>query len=604
VQPNFCGRTSEMKAIIEMAKEMAQSNCHSKMAFLSADSGMGKSTLAVHTIERIRKFLGGTERRVLVTKHVSNESEILLPFGVVRSILVDVLSFYCEDEDSVIDEASYCGGSCEWDSMTSSTNLDSGELGLSQFADKLESICNELNAPPAFHQLVRNHMLGVEGEEASREPLRITDLADNLNSLIKCMADVLKLCTLDADVVIVALDDVHYMDEVSWKVIQELFHTASNVVFICIARPLSKYNLTIPSAFWEQLNQQYTDEGRFVHIKLDRLTEADLKVMIAKTLGLQVKDVTGALLHNVSMTSGGNPHFANEILDMIKTRRLHSGTQESDTGDTVFASVEELILSRVDAFSPSVRHILNVATVLGSSFELVEVVAILRQMVSPAARKAIEAEKVRADLDFLVSEGVLRLVYDGFDKVGDEGTDELQDSLLAAPTEDFWAVQELMYNFSHDMWRSAILKLMLDSRKRDIHRIIGLTLENHIGNVTSDYLSRMKLFGHWKASGESTKAAALALSIGKSFEDLGLHEQSIKLYKDSLAIWRGTDEDDGIGGFTDELIASLTNIDLEMVINLFEALGKDLISVNSKDDGHEAFLVAKQLQARLLGRPA
>ena len=540
--------------------------------------------------------MGGTERRVLVTKHVSNESDILLPFGVVRSILVDVLSFYCEDEDSSIEENS----SCEWDGSSSGTT---SEEGLSQFAEKLESICNELNAPPAFHQLVCNHLLGVEGDEESREPLIITDLADNLNSLIKCMVDVLKLCTIDADVVIVALDDVHYMDEVSWKVIQELFHAASNIVFICMARPLSKYNLAIPSAFWEQLNQQYSDEGRFIHIKLDRLNKADIKLMIAKTLGLQVKDVTEVLLHNVLMTSGGNPHFANEILDMMKTRRAESGRQESDSVDTVFASVEELILSRLDAFSPSVRHILNVATVLGSSFELVEVVAILRRMVSPAAQTAIEVDKVRADLDFLVSEGVLRLLYDGYNMIGNDGTEGMQESMLDVPTDDFWAVQDSMYNFSHDMWRSAILKLMLDSRQRDIHRIIGLTLENHIGFASSDYLSRMKLFGHWKACGESTKAAALALSIGKSFENLGLHEQSVKLYNDSLAIWRGTCEDDGIGGFTDELIASLTNIDLEMVINLFEALGKDLISTNRKEDSEEAFLAAKQLQGRLLERP-
>ena len=65
-----------------------------------------------------------------------------------------------------------------------------------------------------------------------------------------------------------------------------------------------------------------------------------------------------------------------------------------------------------------------------------------------------------------------------------------------------------------------------------------------------DYGSKMKLWNHWKAAGEAGKAANLALEIGKSFEELGLHDQSIKLYEDTLELMRMQDGDaaDSIGG--------------------------------------------------------
>jgi hypothetical protein len=86
---------------------------------------------------------------------------------------------------------------------------------------------------------------------------------------------------------------------------------------------------------------------------------------------------------------------------------------------------------------------------------------------------------------------------------------------------------------------------MLDSRKRDMHLTIAKTLEKQDGSNNDDYLSRMKLFSHWRASGESEKAASLALSIGRSFEELGLQDQSTKVFQDALSMWNVGGESEG-----------------------------------------------------------
>jgi uncharacterized protein HemY len=91
---------------------------------------------------------------------------------------------------------------------------------------------------------------------------------------------------------------------------------------------------------------------------------------------------------------------------------------------------------------------------------------------------------------------------------------------------------------------------MLESRKKQIHNIIATSLETQARTKAMDYGSQMKLWHHWKAAGETGKAASLALAVGKRFEELGLHDQSIKLYEDTLELMKEQDADaaDGIGG--------------------------------------------------------
>ena len=601
VQPHFVGRKMEIKAIWQMAKEIAMSNCPSKLIHLSGDIGVGKTTLTVHAIEHITKRMDATNSRLLVTRHASNESDLLLPFGLVGSVLIDALAFYSQST-SLDGGEDFRRNSLGNDLINPAGEFSQAEdSDFAQYLNLFESICVKLNAPSAFQQWVGHTLLGVPMNNSVVEPQQLADLAKEQNSLIKYLADVLIWCTRDASLVIMALDDVHHLDEVSWKIIEELFHSASNMLMICMSLSLSNFPSSISSSFLEQLDQQYTDEGRYLSINLGCLNENEIKVMIAKSLGLLDKDVADALKRNVLMTSGGNPHFANLILDMVKTGSM--GKSESDTETAVYNSVGELILRRVDAFSPSVRLVLNVAAVFGSSFKLLEAVAILNQMVAPPQRPSVVVDKVKADLDVLVSEGVLRFVYEGFEN-GDEedGICAFPCGLPSVPLDDDWELQDLTYNFSHGMWRSTTLKLMLDSRKRDIHRIIAHTMETYIDKHSCDYLTRVNLFGHLKACGESTKAASLALYIGKSFENLGLHDQAIKIYNDSLAMWRDEDTEGAIGGFYSDMIASLTIEELEIVIALLEALGSNLSKVDKPDANEEAHRMAIQLRAHVAER--
>lgn len=563
VQPNFVGRKTEIMSLMSSAREMALTQCPSKMVYMAGESGMGKSTMVVHAIEHIRKLMGASRRRVIVTKHVSKESDLLVPFGIFRSILVNVLSYFksSQDDKSYTSYASSKGlDSIGWESLSGCSFSASEATGLTRSTDRLASICRELNAPAAFEELVGHHLLGVENK--SRESYKNRGKGSNMKSLVNFMAKAFKRCTQEASLVMVALDDVQHVDEMSWRVVQELFETTGNVLFLCTSRPLSTYRLLVDKTFWGELtNGSYHEEGRFQMMTLDRLTEMDIKAMIAKTLGLQEREVSSTLLNDVMMKSNGMPHFANEILETMKRKKGSDGRMldEGET-DIAYGSVGELLLHRIDSFDASVRNILHLGAVLGSSFEMKEVVAVLRQTVGKEESDPKLFLKTTKDaLDVAVSEGILYVVYEGGDFV-DEGDDSfVEDStgfheslqslgsstqIMAKATGESLS-PPLVYTFCHDVWRTTILNLMLDSRKRDMHKIIAKTLEKQEGRNKDDYLSRMKLFSHWKASGESKKAASLALSIGTSFEELGLQDQSIKVFQDALDMWKVADESGG-----------------------------------------------------------
>jgi class 3 adenylate cyclase len=560
VQPNFVGRKAEIMSMMVSAREMALTQCPSKIVYITGESGMGKSTMVVHAIEHVRKLMGASRRRVIVTKYVSKESDRLVPFGIFRSILVNVLSYFkaSQDDKSYASYASSNGMvSISWESLSGASFSDSEGTGLTRSADRLSSICRELNAPAAFEELVGHHLLGVENK--SREAYKNRGKGSNMKSLVSFMAKAFKRCTQEASLVMVALDDVQHVDEMSWRVVQELFETAGNVLFLCTSRPLSTYRLLVDNTFWEELTTgRYHEEERFQMMTLDRLAESDIKAMIAKTLGLQEREVSSTLLNDVMMQSNGLPHFANEILETMKRKK---GTLlEESKGDVAYGSVGELLLHRIDSFHASVRNVLNLGAVLGSSFEMREVVAVLRQIIGKkeSDRKSI-LRTAKDALDVAVSEGILYAVHEGADFIDDGMEDSLEESagyheslnsisslsLVPIPLTESSIGPQLVYTFCHDVWRTTILNLMLDSRKRDMHKIIAKTLEQQKGRNQDDYLSRMKLFSHWKASGESKNAASLALSIGSSFEELGLQDQSIKVFQDALDMWKVADESGG-----------------------------------------------------------
>lgn len=193
-----------------------------------------------------------------------------------------------------------------------------------------------------------------------------------------------------------------------------------------------------------------------------------------------------------------------------------------------YESFGDLVLQRLDSFDLTTHNMLNIGAVIGLSFTLDEVVAV-QMRASDSAEATIS--KVTEDL---------------FQVAVDEGILECR-NITGDNDSDGKIVKK--YAFYHAVWRTALLNLMLEGRKRDLHRTIAETLEEQEIEV-GDFMFNTKLFQHWIASHNFGKSAELALSVGKHFEErLGLPAQSIRLYNESLDLLRETkDNGSGVGG--------------------------------------------------------
>jgi len=103
---DFVGRTGEISAIVRLAKDVAYSVGESKMMYIQAESGTGKSSLVVQAISKVRKMEIASKKRVIITRNISNEGDRMVPFRYVdlpyqhycyfiRSVSASSFSLFC-----------------------------------------------------------------------------------------------------------------------------------------------------------------------------------------------------------------------------------------------------------------------------------------------------------------------------------------------------------------------------------------------------------------------------------------------------------------------------------------------------------------------------
>jgi class 3 adenylate cyclase len=78
---NFVGRKEEIKTILQNASEMMRHPSVCRFLLIESKSGVGKSTAMAHGIEHVRRQFNPNQNRLVVIKHVSKESDSLVPFG-------------------------------------------------------------------------------------------------------------------------------------------------------------------------------------------------------------------------------------------------------------------------------------------------------------------------------------------------------------------------------------------------------------------------------------------------------------------------------------------------------------------------------------------
>lgn len=80
VNPHFVGRKNEINQVSAVAKDMSMSEGPCRMMIVWGDSGSGKSDFLVQTVSVVRRMIFTSRRRLILTRNVGNEGDVLIPF--------------------------------------------------------------------------------------------------------------------------------------------------------------------------------------------------------------------------------------------------------------------------------------------------------------------------------------------------------------------------------------------------------------------------------------------------------------------------------------------------------------------------------------------
>lgn len=572
-EPNFVGREKEICQVVQLAHDTILSpQSESKFILNFGPSGMGKTTFLVHALDSVRQQLelkapnyGG----VVFINHICLDSEMLVHFATFQTIFAKIMTLYARSSDdgtssNFIDEES---------ERSQSSNSTATDVSQSKLIESIRDIGRDIQAPPDLIAYATRYLLESNADLATRKsPPRKAVAGFLANAFLRCIEDV--------GLVVIAIDDIHFTDEITWLILKRILDYANNVILIGTS-PVEKSMFRVSDYFWEVMENHYAFSGRFLEIHLGPLTEEEISFLITKKLSIEKTQVSPDLLHEVMLESGGMPQFAMNVLDNMVDA---TANDDSARGDTKLKSSSDIILHRVDALDVEVRSTLNIGAVLGDKFMFGDLVRVL--MAGGDSQEKDVRKKVASSLKIAVQEGILVLHDD-------------KDTILKGKQADFDSnADSTTFSFFKSTWRTTLLGLMLGSRQRDVHRKTAENIESRL-SADSSLQDWLKLFVHWKSSGSTRNAAEVALSIGSLVEESPEAIESIRVFESSLGMfgWQNRDLEENCG-FSSDILSVLAAEDIADIIRLSVGLGIGQEACNLRHNSYITFANAIRVMDR------
>lgn len=317
-----------------------------------------------------------------------------------------------------------------------------------------ELIWNKISALDPYledYLFLLNDMLGTDVPEGAVAAL--LDENGRYQMLASIVLTLLDAGAMDRSLILI-LEDAQWLDPYSWALAVQMALTITEnqlrVMLMLVTRPFENRDTRGDLATLAQMPQAD-------RLRLDTLPADDILALVAAPLGLTSNELPEAVAELIRHRAGGNPFFAEEIFYFLhqnryitfkaiqdKTRCLVSGDLNR-TAQTLPATIQNVILSRIDLLPPEKQLMLRVAAVIGQSFVYVTLRDTLRQHLE------IAEPQIRADLD--------DLTYLGF----------------IVPDPD---APDLSYRFKHIIIREVAYQTLLFDRRRKLHRTVAEWYEN------------------------------------------------------------------------------------------------------------------------------
>lgn len=190
------------------------------------------------------------------------------------------------------------------------------------------------------------------------------DPQDRKNALEVLLEDCLKSAVRESPLLIV-LEDLHWIDPLSHDLLETLARVSENlpICFVLAYRPPDLLRLQA---------HRVEKMPHFTRIELKDLTPSDAEQLIRAKLAQLFPERTGvlpkALVDQLMLRSQGNPFFIEELINYLHDRGLNPYDVQALKKLELPASLQTLILSRIDQLTEPLRITLKVASVIGRFF--------------------------------------------------------------------------------------------------------------------------------------------------------------------------------------------------------------------------------------------
>jgi ABC-type transport system substrate-binding protein/class 3 adenylate cyclase len=297
----------------------------------------------------------------------------------------------------------------------------------------------------------------------------------------------------------IVLEDLHWADEATLALLEELLSASEEEA---LALVLSYRTENEHGALDLADRARRRHRHRFVEIELAPLPRDLAFVLASGAAGAELPKTVAALL---AERSGGNPFFLEEALRDLVERgvlRRENGRLEltGEAEDVVVpTAVQEALQARLDRLDPEAREVISVASVVGRSFGT----PLLEQLVPP--------EHVRTALPALQR---LDLV--------------VEERRRPAPE----------YRFRHGLVQEVAYGRLVETRRRDLHRVVGEALESLHRDSPEEVYGL--LAGHFSAADDPERAVEYLLKAGDAARAVYAEDEAVDLYRRALAFMKRT----------------------------------------------------------------
>ncbi|MGX5843200.1 adenylate/guanylate cyclase domain-containing protein [Mesorhizobium sp. ArgA1] len=294
---------------------------------------------------------------------------------------------------------------------------------------------------------------------------------------------------------LIVVEDLHWADAVSLEALRFVMDRLerTRLMLLVTHRPAP--------------DNDQLDSSRVSHtaLRLSPLNRDDGRRLVAALFGESWVNSAGGLLDQILERAGGNPLFIEEIVRGLIDRGVLTRegqqwrTAAGEVATGIPATIQAMLLARVDRLPQEVRRLAQEAAVIGPRFDA-------------TLLKAVTADPGRLDA----------------------GCELLCDAEIIEEVAGSGSVSSQGYRFTQTLLQDVIYQNLLLQRRTDIHGRVGAALEQLCGDKPERFEDLAALGHHFAQSAERERGAHYLQAAGDRARTIYANDDALRFYERAL----------------------------------------------------------------------